>query len=138
MSNPYINLYKDTVIEDDYSGTVVSTGGAMTAPVSCTLDASQASSEIIKLAVRCESGFEVNGACTISIVDDLDNHWKLDISKTGSFNSTSITLNGVEDSNRYFFAKASSSYSEDPGQYDRAKIRVSALIQAATSDDEEG
>ena len=133
MSNPYINLYKDTVIEDDYSGTVVSTGGAMTAPVSCTLDASQASSEIIKLAVRCEYG-----ACTISIVDDYDNHWKLDTSRTGNFNATSITLNGVEDYNRYFFAKASSSYSEDPGQYDSAKIRVSALIQAATPEEEEG
>jgi hypothetical protein len=136
MSNPYINLYKDLISEDEYSGTVVSTGGAMTAPVSCTLDASQASSEIIELAVRCESGFEVNGACTISIVDDYDGHWKLDTSRNGSFNSTSITLNYVADENVRFFAKASSSYSEDPGQYDSAKIRVSALIQAATPEEE--
>ena len=85
MSNPYINLYKDTIAEDDYSGTVVSTGGAMTAPVSCTLDASQASEEIIKLAVRCEEGFEVNGACTISIVNDYSNHWTLDFLRSGSF-----------------------------------------------------
>jgi hypothetical protein len=127
--NPYISIYKNNPTAGGTDGTAVSQDGSMVEPVSVTLDASQSESEVVKLAVRTETGYETDGNTTISIEYDTEAHWKLDTSSSGSFSSNSITLSStIDDTNTIFYAKASSSSSEGPGRYDTPQIVVEAKI----------
>ncbi len=127
--NPYISIYKNNPAAGGTDGTAVSQDGYMTEPVSVTLDASQSESEVVKLAVRTETGYETDGNTTISIEYDSDGHWALDTAANGSFSSTSITLTStIDDTNTIFYAKASSSSSEGPGRYDTPQFVVQAKI----------
>lgn len=127
--NPYISIYKNNPTAGGTDGTAVSQDGSMVAPVTVTLDASQSESQVVKLAVRTETGYETDGNTTLSIDYDSEGHWKLDTSASGSFSSTSITLSStIDDTNTIFYAKASSSSSEGPGRYDTPQIVVQAKI----------
>lgn len=130
MANPFINIYKDVQTEEPYSGTVVSSDGTFTAPVEVTLDASQAESKKVRLGVRTEYGYLVDGDTTISIVNDFNNHWFIAQGQAAmtDFTTKSITMSNVGNENAIFFVRATSSTSEGPGYENSCSIQLQAKI----------
>lgn len=131
MASPYINIYSGNPTEGLTDGTLVSTGNLQTAPVTVTLDASINESKKIKLAIRCESGYETLGDTTISDSNDTNDRWKFSLSENGTF-ADSITISStIGATNVIFWAQASSSDSENPVRDSSVSIRIATTIQAA-------
>lgn len=61
----YYHLYMNNPTAGAVDGTKVSEDHAFTAPISAVLNASNNESKLIKLAIRCESGYETVGNVTI-------------------------------------------------------------------------
>lgn len=61
----YYHLYMNNPTAGAADGTKVSENHAFTAPISAVLNASNNESKLIKLAIRCESGYETVGNVTI-------------------------------------------------------------------------
>ena len=61
----YYHLYMNNPTAGAADGTKVSEDHAFTAPISAVLNASNNESKLIKLAIRCESGYETVGNVTI-------------------------------------------------------------------------
>ena len=61
MANDYFHLYMNNPTAGGTDGTQVSEDHAFTAPISAVLNASNNESKLIKLAIRCESGYETVG-----------------------------------------------------------------------------
>lgn len=61
----YYHLYMNNPTAGAVDGTQVSEDHAFTAPISAVLNASNNESKLIKLAIRCESGYETVGNITI-------------------------------------------------------------------------
>lgn len=100
----YHHIYTNNPTAGNTDGTMISENGAMTAPLTVTLDAAKSESKIIKLAIRCEEGYETIGDTTISIYHDNGNgtytptggnveKWKLaaDLSQAGMLTATIAT-----------------------------------------------
>ena len=62
----YINVYNNNPTTGGTDGNAVSQNGAQTNPVSVTLDASISQSDTVKLALRCDSGYQTVGNTTIA------------------------------------------------------------------------
>ena len=131
MANPYINVYQGNPTAVGTDGTVVSTDGAQTAPIVVTLDAAQNESKKVKLALRCESGYETAGLTTIQDVNDTNDNWKFSLTENGTY-SDSITISDtIGTTNFIFWAQASSSSDESPTRDTSVSIRVTTTIQAS-------
>lgn len=65
MANEYIHLYMNSPTAGAADGTAVSEDHAFTAPISAVLNASNNESKLIKLAIRCEKGYETVGNVTL-------------------------------------------------------------------------
>lgn len=130
MANQWINVYKGNPTAGDTDGTVVSSDGLFTAPVSFTLDASVSETKVAKLAIRTETGYQTDSATTISDLNDTNDRWKFSLSSdTGWADSITIT-DTITTSNIIFYAKAGSVPTEAP-QNDRAvKLRIKTMIAA--------
>lgn len=61
----YYHLYMNNPTAGAADGTKVSEDHAFTAPISAVLNASNNESKLIKLAIRCESGYETVGNVTV-------------------------------------------------------------------------
>ncbi|MBR0288997.1 MAG: hypothetical protein IJQ82_08470 [Selenomonadaceae bacterium] len=128
MANPYINLYMNSPTEGDTDGTVVSSGGDFTAPISFVLDASQNENGVQKCAIRTESGFTTTGTTTISDNNDTNDRLKLCWTENGTFSDSISTNEAITNANKTFYVKASSASSESP-QTDRSiKLKVNCVI----------
>ena len=127
MANTYMNLYKGNPTAGGTDGTLVSLDGVGTSPVQFTLDASQAESATQPVAVRCESGYEVDGNVTVSASGTNAARWSFCDTAAGTY-TTSISLAGVDDTNKVFYVKADSLTSESPGADQSVKIDVSATV----------
>lgn len=127
MANTYMNLYKGNPTAGGTDGTLVSLDGVGTSPVSFTLDASQAESATQPVAVRCESGYEVDGNVTVSASGTNAARWSFCATQGGTYTST-LTLSNVGATNTVFYVKADSLTSESPGADQSVKIDVSATV----------
>lgn len=127
MANTYMNLYKGNPTAGGTDGTLVSLDGVGTSPVSFTLDASQAESATQPVAVRCESGYEVDGNVTVSASGTNAARWSFSATENGTYAST-LTLSNVGATNTVFYVKADSLTSESPGADQSVKIDVSATV----------
>ena len=125
MAN-HLHLYMNNPTAGGTDGTEISSGSE-TLPISVTLDASKAESKAVKIAVRCDVGYLVEGDTLIyfegtnvakwSVAAD-NNYADADTALTyGTWEST-LTLATVAASNVIFWVKATSSTGEDP-QNDR-------------------
>lgn len=65
MANEYIHLYMNSPTAGSADGTKVSEDHAFTSPISAVLNASNNESKLIKLAIRCEKGYETVGNVTL-------------------------------------------------------------------------
>lgn len=133
-----IKIYKDNPTAGETNGTLVSSG-TNTAPIeSGSLKANENEiSSNIKLATRCDSGFQTDGDTIISIIDSTSvDKWSLAPDSAGSPGTwgdwgASLTISSmVGSTNTIFWARARALDTEDPINDSSVQIRVAATIAA--------
>lgn len=137
MANPYINIYMNNPTEGGTDGTAVSTDGTYTAPVSVDLISSNNETKIVKLAIRCEPGYQTVGGATITCdPQPFEGHetWKLsttlDDNEFADTTGIGNASNEIGSTNRIFYAKAISYSTETPTTDRSTSFRVIARIRA--------
>ena len=130
-----LHIYMNNPTEGGKDGTEVSSSTEL-APISVLLDAGKGEQKAVKCAVRCESGFHIDGALTIKFVGDHTDKWKvaLDNGYTAETALDSaewkdiIVLSNVADRNMIFWVKALSTADEKPQQDSSADIQAEGLL----------
>lgn len=110
MANQFINVYKNEPTEGAKDGTLVSTGGAFTSPISIIL--SKSTSATIKLAIRTEQGYRTTGETKIKVVDPKNStklSWVDDTASTTEISTTEP----ITDTNKIFYLYSDSSDLEE-------------------------
>jgi hypothetical protein len=133
MADPYINIYNNNPTQWGTDGTAVTTDGSYGNAVRVGLDAAQAESKIVKLAVRTTTGFTADNVyITTETIGDVPVKWfyGLDPEDPTSFNDSLLIPDGIDNSNYIFYAKAISSADELPMSDTSQKIKVTATIYA--------
>lgn len=121
MANPYINIYKDNPTAGAKDGTVVSTGGAYTAPISFLLNAAKNDNQTIKVAIRTENGYttmydtEIYTQYTTDALTTVRqfNNLKLSWNANSSFGAKIQVSSRIGNTNKIFYVQASANESEN-------------------------
>ena len=130
-----LHIYMNNPTEGGKDGTEVSSGTEL-APISVLLDAGKGEQNAVKCAVRCESGFHIDGTLTVKFVGDHADKWKV-ASNNGYTAETAlesaewkdvISLQNVRDTNTVFWVKALSSADEQPQQDTSVDIQAEGLL----------
>ena len=130
-----LHIYTNNPTEGGKDGTEVSSGTELS-PISVLLDAGKAEEKAVKCAMRCESGFHIDGALTIKFVGDHADKWKAAINNGYTAETVlesaewkdSISLSNVADKNTIFWVKALSSADEPPQQDTSVDIQAEGLL----------
>ena len=130
-----LHIYMNNPTHGSTDGTEVSSGTEL-APISVLLDAGKGEQKAVKCAVRCESGFHIDGVLTIKFVGDHADKWKAatDNKYTAETALESadwkdrIALSDVGDTNTVFWVKALSSADETPQQDTSVDIQAEGLL----------
>jgi hypothetical protein len=125
----YIDVYNGNPTAGGTDGTAVSTEGAQTNPVAVTLDASQQETATVKLALRCESGYQTRGNTIISFAGTSAGYWTVCDTENGTYSSTLTISNTIGATNTLFYVKASSSSAETPTVDTSVSIQVTTKIE---------
>ena len=130
-----LHIYMNNPTEGSKDGTEVSSGTEL-APISVLLDAGKGEQKAVKCAVRCESGFHIDGALTVKFVGDHADRWKATTDNKYTAETAlesaewkdSISLSNVGDTNTVFWVKALSSADEPPQQDVSVDIQAEGLL----------
>ena len=130
-----LHIYMNNPTEGGKDGTEVSSGTEL-APISVLLDAGKGEQKAIKCAVRCESGFHIDGALTVKFVGDHADKWKVamdhnyttDTVLTAADWKDEIALSGVGTVNVIFWVKAMSSSDEQPQSDVSVDLQAEGLL----------
>ena len=130
-----LHIYMNNPTEGGKDGTEVSSGTEL-APISVLLDAGKGEQKAVKCAVRCESGFHIDGEVTIKFVGNHADKWKIAPHNGYAVNTVlesaewkdSIALPNVGDTNVIFWVKALSSVDEPPQQDTSVDIQAEGLL----------
>lgn len=139
MAAKHLRLYMNNPTAGGVDGTEISSGDD-TLPLSITLDASKAESKAVKCAVRCDSGYLVDGdtdlyfegtnAAKWQIAAD-NNYSDADIALNMAVWSSTLSISGVAATNKVFWVKATSATTEDPQNDRTVKLYGEGLVIAA-------
>ena len=130
-----LHIYMNNPTEGSKDGTEVSSGTELS-PISVLLDSGKGEQKAVKCAVRCESGFHIDGALTIKFIGDHADKWKV-ASNNGYTAETAletaewkdvISLQNVRDTNTVFWVKALSTTDEPPQQDTSVDIQAEGLL----------
>ena len=130
-----LHIYMNNPTHGSTDGTEVSSGTEL-APISVLLDAGKGEQKAVKCAVRCESGFHIDGTLTVKFVGDHADKWKVamdhnyttDTVLTAADWKDVISLQNVRDTNTVFWVKALSSVNEPPQQDTSVDIQAEGLL----------
>ena len=130
-----LHIYMNNPTEGGKDGTEVSSGTEL-APISVLLDAGKGEQKAVKCAVRCESGFHIDGTLTVKFVGDHTDKWKVATDKKYTAQTASdsaewkdsISLSNVADKNTIFWVKAISTADEKPQQDVSVDIQAEGLL----------
>ena len=130
-----LHIYMNNPTEGGKDGTEVSSGTELS-PISVLLDAGKGEQKAVKCAVRCESGFHIDGDLTIKFIGDHADKWKvaMDNKYTAQTALDSaewkdvISLQNVRDTNTVFWVKALSTADEPPQQDTSVDIQAEGLL----------
>ena len=130
-----LHIYTNNPTEGSKDGTEVSSGTEL-APISVLLDAGKGEQKAVKCAVRCESGFHIEGTLTIKFVGDHADKWKVamdhnyttDTVLTAADWKDEIALSGVGTVNVIFWVKAMSSSDEQPQSDMSVDLQAEGLL----------
>ena len=130
-----LHIYTNNPTEGSKDGTEVSSGTEL-APISVLLDAGKGEQKAVKCAVRCESGFHIDGVLTIKFIGDHADKWKVatdndyttDTVLTAADWKDEIALSGVGTVNVIFWVKATSSSDEQPQSDVSVDLQAEGLL----------
>lgn len=130
-----LHIYMNNPTAGSTDGTEVSSGTEL-APISVLLDAGKGEQKAVKCAVRCESGFHIDGVLTVKFVGDHADRWKVasnngytvDTALESADWKDSIALSNVADKNTIFWVKALSTADEAPQQDTSVDIQAEGLL----------
>ena len=130
-----LQIYMNNPTEGGKDGTEVSSGTEL-APISVLLDAGKGEQKAVKCAMRCESGFHIDGALTVKFVGDhadkwkiaLDNKYTAETALSSAEWNNSIALSNVGAANTVFWVKALSTTDEPPQQDVSVDIQAEGLL----------
>ena len=134
-----LHIYFGNVTAGMKDGTETSSGTELS-PIAVTLDASQAEAKAVKCAVRCDTGYYIEGNTTISFVGTNTAKWK--VAEDNNYadaaaalaNATwqdTIALVNVADTNTIFWVKAMSSTDENPQNDTSVDVQAEGLVVAS-------
>ena len=130
-----LHIYMNNPTAGSTDGTEVSSGTEL-APISVLLDAGKGEQKAVKCAVRCESGFRIDGTLTVKFVGDHAGKWKAATDNKYTAETAlesaewkdNISLSGVDDKNTIFWVKALSTADEPPQQDTSVDIQAEGLL----------
>ena len=130
-----LHIYTNNPTEGSKDGTEVSSGTEL-APISVLLDAGKGEQKAVKCAVRCESGFHIDGALTVKFVGDHADKWKIALDNRYTAETAlesadwkdSIALSNVGAANAVFWVKALSTADENPQNDTSVDIQAEGLL----------
>ena len=130
-----LRIYMNNPTAGSTDGTEVSSGTEL-APISVLLDAGKGEQKAVKCAVRCESGFHIDGTLTVKFVGDHADKWKAATDNKYTAETAlesaewkdSISLSNVADRNTIFWVKAISTADEKPQQDVSVDIQAEGLL----------
>ena len=130
-----LHIYMNNPTEGGKDGTEVSSGTEL-APISVLLDAGKGEQKAVRCAVRCESGFHIDGALTVKFVGDHADKWKIALDNRYTAETAlesadwkdSIALSNVGAANAVFWVKALSSADENPQNDTSVDIQAEGLL----------
>ena len=134
----HLRWYMNNPTAGGVDGTEISSGDE-TLPLSATLDASQSESKAMKVAVRCDSGYQVEGNTEIYFEGTNAAKWQVAADDnysdaTSALNlaswSSTLTLGSVSSTNTVLWVKVSSSSGEDPQNDRTVDIMAEGLVVA--------
>lgn len=132
-----INIYKNNPTAGQTDGTLVSTGGAQTSPIETgELDAAiNEQTDPIKLAIRCETGYQTTGETTITPVTATAERWQLAPDNGGQPGTwldwgDSLVIPGViGDTNTIFWARVRAVDTENPINDRSTSLRIETVVE---------
>jgi hypothetical protein len=133
----YIHMYQGTVTKGGTDGTLVSEN-TNSAPIVTALNASNNEvSADIKLALRCDSGYQTYGNTTVTPTGTSASSWCLANdagagtapSTYGGYGSALTITSVIGATNTIIWAKAKSVSSETPANDVSVKLQISATIE---------
>lgn len=134
-----LHMYCNNPTKGKTDGSEVSSG-AGTNPVSVSLDSSKAEQQAVKCALRCDSGFKIDGDVSLSLTGTSSDKWKLAADADyadakAALDSAawqdSLAVSNVTDSNVIFWVKGMSTKDETPKNDTSVKIEVSGKVVAS-------
>ncbi len=132
----YIHVYENNPTAGGTDGTLVSEGTSAT-PITISLDAtSNQVSAPIKLAVRCDSGFQANSGVTISLVGTTAAKWAMAPDSGGvagifgAYGAPLTISSVIGTTNVIFWAEAKATSDEIPQNDISVKFQGQAQISA--------
>ena len=133
-----LHIYFGNVTSGMRDGTEASSGTELS-PISVTLDASQSEAKAVKCAVRCDTGYYIEGNTTITKIGTNADKWKVAVDNSYAdaaaalANATwldSITLANVDSYNVIFWVKAMSDSTESPQNDTSVDLQAEGLVVA--------
>ena len=130
-----LHIYTNNPTGGKKDGTEVSSGTELS-PISVLLDAGKSEEKAVKCAVRCETGFHIDGDLTIKFVGDHADKWKIALDNRYTAETVlesavwkdAITLRDIHDENTIFWVKALSTADEKPQQDTSVDIQAEGLL----------
>lgn len=135
----HLRIYMNNPTAGGVDGTEISSGDD-TLPLSITLDASQAETKAEKCAVRCDSGYLIEGDTDIYFEGTNAAKWQVaadnnyanaETALNMAVWSSTLTIANVAATNKIFWVKATSSTDENPQNDRSVKIYAEGLVVAA-------
>ena len=131
----HLKLFMNSPTAGGTDGTQISSNDN-TLPLTVILDASQAEEKAVKVAVRCDTGFEVDGDTEIYFEGTNaakwqvaeDNSFTSDTALTMALWQSTLTITDVANTNKIFWVKASSSTTENPQNDRTVKLIAEGLV----------
>ncbi|MGM9570606.1 MAG: hypothetical protein ACI3ZR_00070 [bacterium] len=131
----YIHLYKGAVTAGGTDGTQVSEGDNSNPLSIGTLNVTVGEeSEPVKVALRCENGYETRNTTTISLTGNTADKWALALDNNGvpgtfgDYGASISTTDTIGATNWIFWVKAQAEVNESPTDDASVKINVAASV----------
>ena len=130
-----LHIYMNNPTSRMKDGTEASTD-TETSPIAVLLDAAKEEEKAVKCAVRCDSGYKVEGAVTIKFVGTSaakwkaaqDNNYTADTVLASADWKDTISLQSVGEGNVIFWVKAMSTSDESPKNDTTVDVQAEGLI----------